>query len=145
MRWIDRIGQATLLILAAAWAAPVEACWEQIGSKYGIDPRLLFAIAKTESSLNPKAKNRNKDGSYDIGLMQINSRWFPKLRQYGIEERHLLQPCVNIEVGAWILAQNMQRHGVSWEAVGAYNSSIPSRRRRYAEKVYGNLSVLANR
>lgn len=115
------------------------ACWEEAGARYGISPHLLYAIAKTESSLNPAAINRNKNGSYDLGLMQINSSWFPKLRKFGLDEKHLLDPCTSIHVGAWILAQNMQRLGYSWDAVGAYNSSKPDLRLKYALKVYKNI------
>ena len=106
---------------------------------------LLYAIAKTESGLNPNAVNRNRNGSYDIGLMQVNSRWLPTLRKYGVDEKQLFDPCVSIHVGAWILAQNMQRMGNSWEAVGAYNARNPELRLRYARKVYRNLppAVLA--
>lgn len=129
--------------IAAALIAvslPASACWEEAGRKYGINPYLLYAIAKTESGLNPKAINRaNKNGTYDIGLMQINSTWLPTLRKYGISEEQLYQPCVSIEVGAWILAHNIRRLGHSWNAVGAYNAANPALRERYALKVYKNL------
>ena len=126
------------LCMAAAPAA--HACWEEVGAKYGIHPYLLFAIAKTESGLNPRAVNRaNTNGSYDVGLMQINSAWFPRLRELGISEAQLYDACVNLDVGAWILAQNMRRLGNSWEAVGAYNASSANKRLRYAISVYRNL------
>jgi soluble lytic murein transglycosylase-like protein len=125
---------AALVISSSA-----SACWEEAAQKYGMNPYLLYAIAKTESNLNPSAINRNKNGSYDIGLMQINSRWLPSLRRYGIEETHLWDACVNIQVGAWVLAQNMQRMGNSWEAVGAYNARNPELRIKYAQKVYRNI------
>ena len=124
-------------------AATAHACWEEAGLRYGVNPSVLVAIARTESSMNPNAVNRNRDGSYDLGLMQINSRWFPMLRRYGISEQQLRQPCFSIHVGAWILAQNMQRFGNSWDAVGAYNSPNPSRRTAYAKKVYRNLPTLS--
>ena len=122
-------------------AAPAaHACWEEVGQKYGINPYLLVAIAKTESGLNPRAVNRaNGNGSYDVGLMQINSAWFPRLRQLGIDEAQLYDACVNLDVGAWILAQNLRRLGQSWEAVGAYNASSADKRLRYAISVYRNL------
>jgi soluble lytic murein transglycosylase-like protein len=133
--------QSTIVLAIAATIhiTPVHACWEEAANKYGINPYLLYAIAKTESSLNPNAFNRNKNGSYDIGLMQINSIWLPTLRKYGLTERHLYDPCTSIQVGAWILAQNMQRWGNSWDAVGAYNSANPTYRLPYAMKVYRNL------
>jgi len=117
------------------------ACWESAGAKFGIHPQLLYAIAKTESGLRPSAINRNTNGSYDIGLMQINSIWLPQLRRYGITEDQLWEPCLNIHVGAWVLAQNIRQVGNSWNAVGAYNSSKPATRLRYAQRVYKNLSL----
>ena len=50
-------------------------CFEDAGSEYGIDSRLLENIARVESNLNPRAINLNSNGSSDIGLMQINSFW----------------------------------------------------------------------
>jgi len=37
------------------------------------------------------------------------------------------------------LAQNIRRMGYSWDAIGAYNSSKPEIRERYALKVYKNI------
>ena len=132
-------------VALALFCSHVQACWDQAATRYGINPHLLVAIAKTESGLNPSAINRNKNGSYDLGLMQINSLWFPTLRRYGIDEQQLLEPCTSIHVGAWILAQNMRRLGNTWEAVGAYNASRSDLRMKYALKVYKNIppAVLA--
>jgi soluble lytic murein transglycosylase-like protein len=135
MRPFKIIAAAALALLSGS----AQACWEEAGARYGISPYLLYAIAKTESSLNPVAVNRNRNGSYDVGLMQINSSWFPKLRKYGLDEKQLYDPCTSIQVGAWILAQNMQRLGYSWDAVGAYNSGKPDLRLKYALKVYRNI------
>lgn len=127
----------------AVWAQDAAesgyACWHEAAERYGVDPTLLYAIARTESSLNPRAVNRNANGSYDIGLMQINSWWLPRLKKHGITEADLYQPCVSIQVGAWILSQNMQVHGQNWNAVGAYNSNNSARRYTYAMKVYRNI------
>lgn len=94
-----------------------------------------MAISRVESSGNPQAINRNPDGSYDIGHMQINSRWLPLLKRYGIDERSLFDACTNTYVGAWILAQNIHRLGYGWDAIGAYNARSPSKRMAYARKV----------
>ncbi|MES2742983.1 MAG: lytic transglycosylase domain-containing protein [Pseudomonadota bacterium] len=131
-----------LLMTLSLWSASAHACWEEAAKRYGIDVRLLYAIAKTESSVNPQAVNRNGNGTYDVGLMQINSSWFPTLRRFGIQENHLYDPCVSLQVGAWILAQNARRMGNSWEAIGAYNSGDPDRRLAYARRVYKNLPTL---
>ena len=132
-----------ILIIAAALtiSTSAQACWEEAANKYGINAYLLYAIAKTESNLNPRAINRNKNGSFDIGLMQINSSWLPTLRKYGVTEPSLYDACTSIHVGAWILAQNIRRYGDTWEAVGAYNARSSELRLRYAMKVYKNLPL----
>ena len=130
---------AAALLAGADASAHASACWAEAAARYDVNPYLLYAIAKTESNLNPDALNRNKDGSYDIGLMQINSHWLPILRKYGIGPEQLRDACTNIHVGAWVLAQNIRRLGNSWEAVGAYNATSAALRNRYADKVYRNL------
>ena len=120
--------------------SPAHACWEQAAERYGVSPELLYAIARTESGLDPRAVGHNRNGSRDIGLMQINSAWLPRLSALGITERDLLNPCTSIHVGAWILAGNVQRLGYTWEAVGAYNATSPALRRAYAERVYRQVS-----
>ena len=126
------IGIALAISTSAAYAN----CWESSGSRYNIPPTLLYAIGITESSLNPSAINRNRNGSEDVGLMQINSIWFPTLASMGISRKQLFDPCTSIEVGAWILAQNFRSHGSNWNAVGAYNAGSPEKRHAYAMKIY---------
>lgn len=135
-----RTNSARLSVALALCAAlPAHACWEDAASRYQVSSVLLYAIARTESGLNPQAIGRNTNGSRDIGLMQINSAWLPTLASHGIGERDLFEPCTNIHVGAWILAGNVSRLGYTWEAVGAYNAASPALRRAYVEKVRRHL------
>jgi soluble lytic murein transglycosylase-like protein len=138
------------LLLLLGIALPSEACWQDAAVRYGVDARLLLAIAQQESSLNPEVINRSlaaRTGWIDIGLMQINSRWLPILERDGIRASDLLDPCTNLQVGAWILAQGFRRYGATWEAVGAYHagcSELPpsecvATRTRYATAVYRRL------
>ena len=133
------MGRFGLMVCLMALALDAAACWQEAANRYQVDPALLYAIARTESDLNPKAFHRNRDGSTDIGLMQINSAWLPDLARHGIAAQDLWQPCTNIHVGAWVLAQKIKKHGMTWDAVGAYNAATPFKRIRYAWKVYANL------
>lgn len=117
----------------------MQACWDEAAARYQVSSTLLHAIARTESGLNAQAVGHNRDGSRDIGLMQINSHWLAALARHGINEQDLLEPCISIQVGAWILAQNIARYGYTWEAVGAYNAVSPQLRAAYVEKVRRNL------
>ncbi len=114
-------------------------CFDYFGSYYRIDPWLLFAIAKTESSFNPQAVNRNSNGTEDYGIMQINSIWLKQLNKMGIEKNDLFVPCKSVMIGAWILAQNFNRFGYNIDGLGAYNSPSNIKiRRAYAQKVLNN-------
>ena len=123
IRKIIQFAAAVSLSLTSAGSAQAfSQCFEQAGQRYGISPVLLKSIAAHESGFNSRAVGHNNNGSEDIGLMQINSEHLPVLSGYGITRAHLFDPCLNINVGAWLLAGNIRRHGARWEAVGAYNA-----------------------
>ena len=142
------------LVLLSSFGTANASCWETAGARYGIHPWLLAAIAKVESRFDPNAVNAThaaRTGSVDLGLMQINSSWLPVLARHGITRQALFDACTSIAIGAWILADLFARHGVTWEAVGAYNAACvrleqaecTTRRAVYARKVEAALRELS--
>ena len=122
-------------------------CYDEAATRYAVPASLLRAIAQVESGGNPNAMNRSqvtRTGNYDIGLMQINSTWLPRLAPFGITEARLLEPCTNVLVGAWVLRQHLARSGADWNGVGAYNAGCAKisqtqcaeLRNRYSWRVY---------
>lgn len=138
---------AMLLAFACTAYASAEpeasACIDLAAQHYNIRRDVLGAVLAVEGgSLGMKKRNRN--GSYDMGPMQINSVWLPELKRRGISEHAVTNDyCTNILVGAWILAGELQRNGAPrintaeyWQAVGSYNSRTPYFNSRYAVRVW---------
>lgn len=120
---------------------------------YDVPLALALAIARQESGTRPWTINvqgkgyflKNKEEAYrvaktawdkrqsfDVGMMQINSYWFKK---YNITLEEVLDPQKNINMGVWILANEIKRYGLTWRAVGAYHTPLarnPERAKRYA-------------
>ena len=138
------------LLIAASVAHAT--CWKDASKSYGIPEDVLMAIAKTESNFNVEAKNINKNGTEDIGLMQINSGWLPELAKYDITRKDLMtDACLNLKVGAWILSNNVKRLGWNWDAIGSYKvvckvltkEDCQSRRSTYAWKIHGAMRKMS--
>ncbi len=101
------------------------------GRAYSVDPLLILAVMAIESSYNPEAESHM--GAR--GLMQIIPRWHPeKLVEHGGESA-LLDPEVNIQVGARILREYMARAGETQAALQMYNGALDEPTARYAGKV----------
>lgn len=133
-------------ILAALAAGTLAVnCWAAAALRYDLPVDLLYAIGQVESSHNPNAIAHANNGTRSVGIMQINSSWFEQLATMGIHEADLADPCINIQVGAWILRQEVERYGYSWEAIGAYYAGAYTEKNRhwkirhyeeYASKVF---------
>lgn len=119
---------SALLVASPAHASVAAACFDAAGREFGVNPLLLEAIARHESGMRVGAVGRNRDGTRDLGLMQINSRHLSELARYGIDEARLLtDACTNVRVGARVLARAVAAQGPTWRAVGSYNTGAGGR------------------
>lgn len=136
-----------LLILLSPLAGAF--CFDAAGAKYHVDPLLIKAIATGESSLQPGITNTNRDKktgralSTDYGLMQVNSSHIPDLITQGVihsPQELLTRPCLNVQIGTWILAKHFQVCGISWNCLGSYNAGFRKDRHEtresYANRIY---------
>lgn len=124
---------------------PLLECFSVAARTYQIPSEYLWAIGKVESNFRSVVGPKNKNGTVDIGVMQINTTHLPHLKKFGINRSRLLdEPCLNIHVGAWVLRGNINRYGHTWEAIGAYNASKrrPDLRLKYARKVREKIAWL---
>ena len=104
----------------------------QAGQKYDLDPLLILAIIKVESTFNPKAVSV-ADAK---GLMQVLPRAHPqKIEAAGGEEK-LFLPHINIKMGAKILREYLElASGSLTSALLRYNGSSKDPTQKYAKRV----------
>lgn len=139
-------------ILLLSTSAFANDCYDMAGKDYIIDPDLLRAISWVESNYKVGVVGKNPLTGNGLSLMQIDSQHFPYLNQFGITPESLqTDACMNIYTGAYILAIAVNRWGMTWKAVGAYNAGFANtelqeqRRTIYAKKVYSALKAIKAR
>lgn len=140
---ITKLFTKMILLPIIGFAYDYSKCFISAGQAYSVNPTILYAIAKVESGLNPKAINYNRNKTVDRGIMQINSSWDRYLIRYGIDPRYVWEPCYNIHLGAMILRHCMDRYGDTWRAVDCYNKGSKAKENsRYVWMVYRQLQKL---
>lgn len=88
---------------------------------------------------------KNANGTRDLGPLQINSWWVPRIavlvRRPTEHVTHWLRndPCFNAQAARWIFMTALATTGDYWKAIGVYHSPTQWRQRRYAASVAGKL------
>jgi hypothetical protein len=90
-----------------------------IGIERGIDPLLIVAIIGIESGFKPRVKS----GTGGHGLMQIIPRFHLDKIPDGLGAKGLMDPVVNVRVGAHILDDAIRRTGSPSAGLQSYNGS----------------------
>lgn len=102
----------------------------QEAANYGIPLDIAIRLVYEESRWKEKAINRNDNGTFDYGLMQLNSRYFD------------IYPWqVNVQKGLAHLAALYKQTGTWRQALVSYNAGLnggknpPQRSVRYADRI----------
>jgi hypothetical protein len=110
-------------------------CINEAAIEQHIPARLIISLLSVERGRNGKVEV-NKNGTYDIGPMQINSSWLPDLKKYGITREDIqFNPCINVKVGAWIAAKFIASESNLLTGIGDYNSHTKKFNQAYYQKV----------
>ena len=108
-------GMTALLLAVLSWFLPIGTCSadgeryegliRQAALRHKVDPLLIKAVISQESKFNERATG----SSGEIGLMQVKigaaQDWAEANEVPVPSKRHLYNPELNIEVGAWYLAR----------------------------------------
>lgn len=132
-----------------SWYRPVTAeCFLAEAKRQALEPWRLLAVLKTEGG-RVGAFSPNRDGSYDIGPMQVNTIHLADLsRVFGTSPSQLAQllaydGCFNVSVGAWLLrTKTNEASGDFWYGIGRYHSKTPSKSTQYILSVHKNMQEI---
>jgi hypothetical protein len=129
-------------------AVPYLACMAFIASVNQLPPRVLPSIQAVEGGA-PGIVHRNTDGSEDLGVMQINTRWLPALSGYfnlpvaEVRVRLLDVPCFNVAAAGAVLRHYLnETRGDLMTAIGDYHSHTPLLNQQYQMQVVRSATVL---
>jgi len=122
------------------------ACMFLAAQTYSVPPAVLFGIYQVEGGRIGQEVGPNRNGSYDLGPMQINTLWIPELaKHWGVSNdtaRKWLRddPCTNVGVAAWILRGHMDETGDLAQAISHYHSRTPRYGTAYRTRVISSMN-----
>lgn len=121
----------------------------KLSKEKDIPHELVLGVIKTESNFNPRAKNINKNGSIDRGIMQINSCHEDLCKQ--LEVTDLYNPYQNVKVGVELLSNIYKQYPNIHKAMMVYNMGLNGAKRNwkvgrgsttYSRKVVNNINII---
>lgn len=159
-----------LLLFPVLLSAEVPDAYTRYGNQYGVPPKLLYAIAKTESARpgkpHPWPWTANVEGkafyyerrldlykaleklvedenfNFDVGVMQISWKWNADL--FGGDLWAATDPTTNLEAGARHLSKLRQKTGSFNTAVALYHVGSMNTENRKKRALAYNTRVLRN-
>ncbi|WP_338086730.1 lytic transglycosylase domain-containing protein [Lichenicoccus roseus] len=127
---------------------PYVACMALVASLYHLPPRVLPSIQAVEGG-QPGVLHHNSDGTLDVGVMQINTRWLGPLSRYTgtppteVFLRLRYRPCYNIAASGAIMRTYLdEAHGNLLLAVGYYHSHTIELNLAYRRQVLNSARML---
>lgn len=119
----------------------IATCLMMAAQNYNVPPAVMLGIMHVEGGRVGQAVGPNTNGTYDLGPMQINTMWVKDLSRYWKVHYNTAftmikdDPCINVNVAAWILRQRLNESGNLTLAIAHYHSKTPKFGYVYARKV----------
>ena len=130
-------------------ALPYLACMLAAAQSYALPPRVLPSIQAVEGGA-PGTVHRNTDGSADLGIMQVNTRWVQPIAEANnltpedVTARLVRDECFNIRAAAAIMTGYLREtRGNLLQAIGDYNSHTGPLNAAYQARVWAAASKLS--
>jgi hypothetical protein len=136
---LTRLALVAMVVVLPASAGDLSRGARRAANHFGIPDQVMFGIALAERGW-AGASLVNKDGSRDLGPMQINTIRLSELEPLGITEAMIRDDaCTNFAVAAWLLRQHYNETHDCTTAVGHYHSRLPEHSAAYIELVRAQL------
>jgi soluble lytic murein transglycosylase-like protein len=110
---------------------PVFEAAQAAGRELRLDPLLIIAVISIESRFNPISQSSM--GAQ--GLMQIIPRYHQEKLPKDAGSRAFFDPVINVQMGARILQEAIQRQGGLMEGLQSYAGAADDAEQAYANKV----------
>ena len=104
-------GNATCTALSGCNYRQYQSMIESSAAKEGVDPKMVIVLMCKESRANASAQNKNPDGTYDCGLMQVN--------QKNACDTSSLDPATNIARGVSLLKEKISQANQVYQNIPA--------------------------
>jgi len=126
-------------------------CLMTVAKRYEIHPDVLLALLMVEGGSVGENSRSNQNGSYDIGLFQLNTIHLPALAALSITEDELRNDgCLNAAVAGWHLRRVLTPKVLSeitddesyLRAIALYHSATPRFNEIYANKLRSAFAYL---
>ena len=95
-------------------------------AKYQVPANIVLAVAEKEGG-KPGQWVKNRNGTFDVGVMQFNTRFLDDLKPYGITADAVSQDnCYAFDLAAWRLRGHLQHDKDDvWTRAANYHSRTP--------------------
>lgn len=103
--------------------------------KSNVPYNMVLAVMEKESHFDPKARNVNKNGSVDVGIMQINSGNHAGLRK-ALGSLDFTNPEDSIRAGVYILSNLYRKYDDETTILMAYNMGEGGMRSAKSNGIY---------
>jgi hypothetical protein len=113
--------------------------------KYGVPTNIMLAVAEIEGG-RPGLRVPNRNGSFDIGPLQFNTRYLEHLgRRFGITAADVAAAgCYPYELAAWRLRKHLELDaGDAWTRAANYHSRNAIENSKYRHKLISKAAVWA--
>ena len=120
-------------------------CAMEASHEYSVPLNAVLAVAEQEGG-KPGMAKRNRNGSYDYGVMQINSTHLEEFGKYGITRAHLMHDgCYPVQLATWMIQQHLNSCNAEfWTCVARYHSKTPSLNAVYRAKILPKAAKWSN-